>query len=182
MHENSTGLRVSSFGLGEPSNVRFPYNVLQIHPFRYAYCSHETFWEKEGRDVDMLKRQEQRPWSSCHHCFEICQSLTCIELRDYAEDIPQFKVLASLQSQLTLVFAGNTFQTQHNLLCSLGLLVEHWLCLTTVSRLLAVVTSLSLSEQRCLYFVSQVLVHILYISNAASFSHVAIGRHFPMIL
>jgi len=59
----------------------------------------------------------------------------------------EFKVLASLQGQLQLRLAGNTFQSQHNLLCSLGLLVENGLGLTTITRLLAVVTSLSLREE-----------------------------------
>lgn len=60
----------------------------------------------------------------------------------------QLKVLTPLQRQLRLCLAHRTFQPQHNLLRRLGLLVEHWLCLTSVPRLLAVVTALSLGEER----------------------------------
>lgn len=40
------------------------------------------------------------------------------------------------------------FQSQNDLLRGLSLFVEYWLGLTTVSRLLAVVSALSLGEQR----------------------------------
>ena len=60
----------------------------------------------------------------------------------------QFEVLATLQSNLMLILADSAFQTQHNLLGRLSLLVEHRLSLTTKSTLLAIVTTLSLSEQR----------------------------------
>ena len=59
-------------------------------------------------------------------------------------------MLASLQRQLELGLALDALQSQHDLLGSLGLLVEDGLGLTTITRLLAVVTSLSLSEQRSL--------------------------------
>lgn len=45
-----------------------------------------------------------------------------------------------------LVLANGTFQTQDNLLGSLGLLVENGLGLTTITALLTVVTTLTLSE------------------------------------
>lgn len=57
-------------------------------------------------------------------------------------------MLASLQSQLSLGLALDALQSQDDLLGSLGLLVEDGLGLTTITRLLAVVTSLSLCEQR----------------------------------
>lgn len=60
----------------------------------------------------------------------------------------ELEVLASLQRQLELGLALDALQSQHDLLGSLGLLVEDGLGLTTITRLLAVVTSLSLSEQR----------------------------------
>lgn len=56
-------------------------------------------------------------------------------------------MLASLDCQLCLGLAVCALQSQHDLLGGLGLLVEHRLCLTTVTGLLAVVTSLTLSEQ-----------------------------------
>lgn len=59
----------------------------------------------------------------------------------------KLEMLATLDSNLVLVFAGVAFETQHNLLGSLGLLVEDGLSLTTVSRLLTVVTTLSLCKQ-----------------------------------
>jgi len=60
----------------------------------------------------------------------------------------KLEVLATLQRQLELSLAGNAFQSQDDLLCRLGLLVEHGLGLTTITGLLAVVTSLSLREER----------------------------------
>ena len=57
-------------------------------------------------------------------------------------------MLATLQGQLHLCLAGNTLQSQHNLLGGLSLLVEDRLSLTTVTGLLAVVSALSLGEQR----------------------------------
>lgn len=64
------------------------------------------------------------------------------------KNIPQLKVLATLQSKLALGLALDALQSQHNLLGSLGLLVEDGLGLTTISGLLAVVTTLSLGEKR----------------------------------
>ena len=58
----------------------------------------------------------------------------------------KFEGLATLQNKLMLVLANSAFQTQDNLLGSLGFLVEDGLGLTTVTALLAVVTALSLSE------------------------------------
>jgi hypothetical protein len=60
-------------------------------------------------------------------------------------------VLASLQGKLCLGLAGNALQSQHNLLCGLGLLVEDRLSLTTVTGLLTVVSALSLCEKRGLW-------------------------------
>jgi hypothetical protein len=57
-------------------------------------------------------------------------------------------MLASLKSQLCLGLALCALQSQHDLLGGLRLLVEHWFCLTTITTLLSVVTTLSLGEQR----------------------------------
>lgn len=57
-------------------------------------------------------------------------------------------MLATLQGQLALGLALDALQSQHNLLGGLGLLVEDRLGLTTITGLLAVITTLSLSEQR----------------------------------
>jgi hypothetical protein len=65
-------------------------------------------------------------------------------------NVPQLKVLTPLQRQLSLGFARCAFQSQHNLLCRLGSLVENRLGLTTISRLFAVITALSLGEERSL--------------------------------
>lgn len=59
----------------------------------------------------------------------------------------QLEVLTSLQSQLSLGLAVDTLQSQNDLLGGLGLLVENWLGLTTETRLLTVVSSLTLGEQ-----------------------------------
>ena len=61
-----------------------------------------------------------------------------------------YVLLASLEGDLHFVFADRAFQSQHDLLRRLCLLVEHRLGLTTVTGLLSVVSSLSLSEQRSL--------------------------------
>lgn len=57
--------------------------------------------------------------------------------------VPKLEVLASLQRKLLLGLAPVALETQHDLLCGLGLLVEDRLGLTTVTRLLSVVTSLT---------------------------------------
>ena len=59
----------------------------------------------------------------------------------------QFEMLATLQCQQVLVLANGAFKTQNNLLCSLGLLTENGFCLTTITRLLAIITTLSLSKK-----------------------------------
>lgn len=45
-----------------------------------------------------------------------------------------------------LVLTNGTFQTQDNLLGSLGLLVENWFSLTTVTALFTIVTTFTLGE------------------------------------
>lgn len=60
----------------------------------------------------------------------------------------ELKVLASLERQLGLGLALHALETEHHLLGRLCLLVEYGLSLTTVSGLLAVVTTLSLGEER----------------------------------
>ncbi|KAH3663201.1 hypothetical protein OGATHE_004777 [Ogataea polymorpha] len=62
----------------------------------------------------------------------------------------KLKVLTSLEWELQLGLAADTFQSQHNLLGGLGLLVENLLGLTTVTGLLAVVSSLTLGVKRSL--------------------------------
>jgi hypothetical protein len=58
----------------------------------------------------------------------------------------ELEMLRPLQSQMLLSLALLTFHTQHNLPCSLGLLVKDGLGLTTETHLLGVVTTLSLGE------------------------------------
>ena len=60
----------------------------------------------------------------------------------------ELKVLASLQRHLVLEFACGTFQPEDNLLGRLCLLVEHRFCLTTVTRLLTVVSALTFSRRK----------------------------------
>lgn len=62
----------------------------------------------------------------------------------------KLEVLATLQCQLCLRLARCAFQSQHNLLCGLCLLVENGFCLTTITGLFSIITTLSLSEQRSL--------------------------------
>lgn len=66
-------------------------------------------------------------------------------------NVPKLEVLASLEGQLCLRLAVHALQSQDNLLGGLGLLVEHGLGLTTETALLAVVTSLTLGEERGLF-------------------------------
>lgn len=75
-------------------------------------------------------------------------------------------MLATLQCQLCLGLACNTLQSQHNLLCRLGLLVENWLSLTSVTRLLSVVTTLSLCKKGSLY---RVLANYLLRASKSSY-------------
>ena len=55
----------------------------------------------------------------------------------------QLEVLASLEALLGSVLALNTFETNHNLLGGLCLLVENWFCLSAEACLLSVVSSLT---------------------------------------
>lgn len=59
----------------------------------------------------------------------------------------ELEVLASFERHLHLVLAYGALESEHDLLGRLGLLVEHRLGLTSVSRLLSVVSSLSLCEE-----------------------------------
>jgi len=59
----------------------------------------------------------------------------------------ELKVLASLERELCLGLAADALETEHDLLGGLGLLVEDGLGLTSVTGLLAVVTTLSLCEE-----------------------------------
>ena len=91
----------------------------------------------------------QHPWSSYHHYQIVSHILSHFHPPD-ERDIPKFEVLATLQCQLCLCLACCALQSQNNLLCSLGLLVENGLGLTTITRLLSVITTLSLCEKGCL--------------------------------
>lgn len=57
-------------------------------------------------------------------------------------------MLAALEGELHLVLADGALETQDDLLSRLCLLVEDGLGLTTVTALLAIITTLSLGEQR----------------------------------
>jgi hypothetical protein len=74
-------------------------------------------------------------------------------------------VLATLKSQLCLSLALCALQSQDDLLGSLSLLVEDWLGLTTITRLLSVVTALSLCEEGSLAL--SVIGSIWYSQNRA---------------
>ncbi len=97
-------------------------------------CRRELLWRREDDD--------QRNYKEMTNCYLKVQSSTLGLLFT-----TKFKVLASLQSQLVLVLANVAFQTQDDLLGSLGLLVEDRLGLTTITGLFAVVTTLTLSEK-----------------------------------
>jgi len=80
----------------------------------------------------------------------------------------KFKVLSSLQSQLLLSLALLTFQSNHNLTCGLGLLVEDGLGLSPESHLLRIITTLSLGEVGSL--TSLVLCNLVWLMLTAFFS------------
>ena len=58
----------------------------------------------------------------------------------------EFEGLAAFQDKLMLVLADGTFQTQDNLLGSLGFLVEDGLGLTTIAGLFTIVTTFTLGK------------------------------------
>jgi hypothetical protein len=113
----------------------------KIHPI----CHAKPIRKKSRRRTSRIPAQH--PWSSCHHCNVISPYPSRIL---FAENIPKFKMLASLQRQLCLRLARCALQSQHNLLRRLCFLVENGLGLTTVTGLFAIITTLSLREQRCL--------------------------------
>jgi len=59
----------------------------------------------------------------------------------------ELEVLAALERELCLGLAVDALESQYDLLGCLGLLVENWLGLTSVTGLLAVVTTLTLREE-----------------------------------
>merc|ERR1712107_213133 len=59
----------------------------------------------------------------------------------------QLEVLSSLNGDLVVLLASVALHLQHDLLGGLGLLVEHRLGLTTKTRLLSIITSLTLSPK-----------------------------------
>lgn len=98
---------------------------------------------------DALRRREQHPWSSCHHCSSRYVSLWIHGgIGGVGDCVPQLEVLAALKSELCLGLALCALESQDNLLGGLCLLVEDRLGLTTVTGLLTVVTTLTLGEQR----------------------------------
>ena len=78
----------------------------------------------------------------------------------------KFEVLAALQREVRAILAHRTLETQHNLLCRLGFLLEDRLGLTTITLLLANITTLTLSELRRL--TSLVLSHFVGASESVS--------------
>ena len=81
----------------------------------------------------------------------------------------KLKVLASLERELCLGLAVDALETEHDLLSRLGLLVEDGLGLTSVSGLLAVVTTLSLCEEGGL----EVVLGVELVAKR--------GRHSPLV-
>lgn len=81
-------------------------------------------------------------------------------------------MLATLKGQLALGLALDALQSQDNLLGGLGLLVEDGLGLTTITGLLAVVTTLSLGEKRSL---TSLVLGDLVLGVLAALSALAVG-------
>lgn len=137
-----------------PRPITQPLSVLCMFlakPFEPSICPR---WKQNCRSMHKSRIPMQHPWSSCHH-YQIVSSVVRFTAhfaeRNWNRDlIPKLEVLATLQCQLCLCLARCALQSQHNLLCGLCFLVENWFCLTTITRLLSVITTLSLSEQRSL--------------------------------
>lgn len=96
------------------------------------------------------------------------------------------KVLAPLDWVLRHVFACLALQPQHNFLGCLCLLVKHWLCLTSITRLLAIITTFTLSSkailplfvlsdlvQGVLFALLVLAVGLLCLRNVHLYAHVA---------
>ena len=105
-----------------------------------------NYAEQEERNA--IRTPAPLPLSSCRHCVLVRNFARAVAGKRYE---PQLKVLASLQRQLCFCLARYALQSQHHLLCSLCLLLEHWLRLSSVPGLFAVITSFPLREQRCLW-------------------------------
>jgi len=86
------------------------------------------------------------PWSSCRHYRARVSHWDHSNLQKIV-NVPKLKMLAALQRQLCLGLALRALQPQDDLFGRLGLLVEDRLRLTTVSGLLAIVTTLALREK-----------------------------------
>lgn len=69
-------------------------------------------------------------------------------------------MFASFESNLLLVFTYSTFHPKYDFFGCLGFLVKHRLGLTTVTRLLAVITTFALCEERGL--AGLVLRHLVW--------------------
>ena len=59
---------------------------------------------------------------------------------------PKLKMLAPFQCQLLPSFASGAFESQDNLLGSFGFFVEDWFRLTSVTGLLAIITTFPLGK------------------------------------
>jgi len=97
----------------------------------------------------------------------------------------QLELFTPLQCQLCLRLADGALQSKHNLLGSLCLLVENRFCLTSVTGLFAIITTLSLCKEGSLSslvlgdFVLGVLLASLALAvGAASFWYV---NHFEYL-
>jgi len=90
----------------------------------------------------------------------------------------KLEVLAALQRQLHFVFAHRAFQPENDLLRCFSLLVEDRLCLTTVTRLLPVVTTLSLREQGvlALLVLGNLVRSVLFACLALAVSPASLGN------
>lgn len=72
----------------------------------------------------------------------------------------ELKVLAALEDNLTLCLASGALKSKYDLLRRLGFLVEHRLGLTTITTLLAIITTLTLGMDRV--FALLVLRHLVH--------------------
>lgn len=77
-------------------------------------------------------------------------------------------MFASLNNQLSLVFASSAFHSQYNLFGCLGLLLKDWFGLTTITGLFTIVTTFTLSKETS--FTSFVLCDLVWGVFTATFT------------
>ena len=143
--------------LFERCRIRYKVSVLavpcSIHLSRCIHAKPSAPCPCERRNVAAYLEHQ------CSTLGLLVTTVPLLALRPIFPDpnVPKFEVLASLQRQLCLRLARRALQSQYDLLRCLGLLVENGFCLTTITGLFAIISTLSLGEQGSLGPISRVI-------------------------